>query len=75
MQFFRAGEMEKARDGFVEVAKYGMLVTPKGQTAEDYLIQIDSILTEKLKGQPAANASMPLAKEESNPKNAGQSTV
>jgi tetratricopeptide (TPR) repeat protein len=73
VQFFRAGEMEKARDGFVEVAKYGMLVTPKGQTAEDYLIQIDSILTEKLKGQPAANASMPLAKEESNPKNAGQS--
>ena len=77
VQLYRAGEIEKARDGFVEVAKYGMLVVPKGQTAEDYLIQIDSILTEKPKGQPPANASLPpaalpLAKEESNPKNAGQ---
>ncbi|MGD0552124.1 MAG: hypothetical protein ABSB25_05675 [Sedimentisphaerales bacterium] len=82
VQLYRAGEIEKARDGFVEVARYGMLVVPKGQTAEDYLIQIDSILTEKLKGQPDANASLPpvalppaalpLAKKESNPKNAGQ---
>ncbi len=76
MQLYRAGEMEKAREGFVEVARYGMLVVPKGQTAEDYLIQIDSILTEKLKGQPDANAAavgyMPSAKEESNPKNASQ---
>ncbi|MGB7582973.1 MAG: hypothetical protein WBL85_11065 [Sedimentisphaerales bacterium] len=82
VQLYRAGEIEKARDGFVEVAKYGMLVVPKGQTAEDYLIQIDSVLTEKLKGQPDANASLPpvtlppaalpSAKEESNHKNAGQ---
>ncbi len=77
VQLYRAGDMEKAREGFVEVARYGMLVVPKGQTAEDYLIQIDSILTEKLKGQPAANASLPPAalpsvKEKSNPKSAGQ---
>ena len=77
MQLYRAGDIEKAREGFVEVARYGMLVVPKGQTAEDYLIQIDSILTEKLKGQPAANASLPPAalpsvKEKSNPKSAGQ---
>jgi tetratricopeptide (TPR) repeat protein len=82
VQLYRAGEIEKARDGFVVVARYGMLVVPKGQTAEDYLIQIDSILTEKLKGQPDANASsppvvlppaaLPSAKEKSNPKNAGQ---
>ena len=78
MKLYRAGEIEKARDGFVEVAKYGMLVVPKGQTAEDYLIQIDSILTEKIKGQQDANASrlppaaLPSAKEESNLRNAGQ---
>jgi hypothetical protein len=82
VQLYRAGEIEKARDGFVEVAKYGMLVVPKGQTAEDYLIQIDSTLTEKLKDQPDANASqspaalpliaLPLAKKKPNPKNAGQ---
>lgn len=77
VQLYRAGDIEKAREGFVEVARYGMLVVPKGQTAEDYLIQIDSMLTEKLKGQPAANVSLPptalsSAKEESNPKNTGQ---
>ncbi len=53
VQLYRAGDIEKAREGFVEVARYGMLVVPKGQTAEDYLIQIDSMLTEKLKGQTA----------------------
>ncbi len=77
VQLYRAGEIEKAREGFVEVARYGMLAVPKGQTAEDYLIKIDSILTEKLKGQPDANASLPpaalpSANEESNPRNAGQ---
>jgi tetratricopeptide (TPR) repeat protein len=71
VKLYRAGDIEKAREGFVEVARYGMLVVPKGQTAEDYLIQIDSVLTEKLKGQQDTNASLPPAKEESNPKNAG----
>ena len=55
VQLYRAGEIEKAREGFVEVAKYGKLVVPKGQTAEDYLIQIDSILTERLKRETVAN--------------------
>jgi len=49
VEYYRAGELEKARDGFVEVAKYGLLVTPRGQSAEDYLIEIDSVLTERLK--------------------------
>ena len=64
VQLYRDGEIEKARDGFVEVAKYGMLVVPKGQTAEDYLIQIDSILTERLKSEvnvKATPAPMPPA--------------
>lgn len=77
VQLYRAGEIEKAREGFVEVAKYGVLVTPKGQTAEDYLIQIDSILTEKLKGQQATNVSLPpvapqLPNEVSIPKSSAQ---
>ena len=82
VQLYRAGEIEKARDGFVEVARYGLLVVPQGQTAEDYLIQIDSILTEQLKGTSDANASlpprssvaMPSAKEDTRPKNANQPT-
>ena len=70
VQLYRAGEIEKAREGFVEVARYGLLVVPKGQTAEDYLIQIDSILTEQLKSKPDTNSSslppaaLPSVKEE-----------
>ncbi|MGA2070973.1 MAG: hypothetical protein ABSG97_06450 [Sedimentisphaerales bacterium] len=77
VQLYRAGEIEKAREGFVEVAKYGMLVVPKGQTAEDYLIQIDSILTAPFKAMPDTNLPLPSvapqsAKEEPKTKNAGQ---
>ncbi len=61
VELYRAGEMEKARDGFVEVARYGMLVVPKGQTAEDYLIQIDSVLTEQLKSKQDTSTSPPPA--------------
>ncbi len=80
VQLYRAGEIEKARAGFVEVARSGVLVAPKGQAAEDYLIQIDGILTKKLKDQPEANVSLPpaelpSAKEELNPKNAGQPSL
>jgi len=80
VQLYRAGEIEKAREGFVEVARYGLLVVPKGQTAEDYLIQIDSILTEQLKGTSDANASLPSvttlpAREEPKIKNVNQPTL
>ena len=74
VQLYRAGEIEKARDGFVEVARYGMLVVPQGQTAEDYLIQIDSILTEQLKGTSDTNAPLP-SKEEPKIKNVNQPTL
>jgi TolA-binding protein len=85
VQLYRAGEIEKAREGFVEVARYGLLVVPKGQTAEDYLIQIDSILTEQLKGKgtsdsnaslpPRSSVAMPSAKEGAMPENANQPTL
>jgi hypothetical protein len=80
VQLYRAGEMEKAREGFVEVARYGLLVVPQGQTAEDYLIQIDSILTEQLKDTSDANAPLPSvtplpAKEEPKIKNVNQPTL
>jgi tetratricopeptide (TPR) repeat protein len=51
---YRAGELEKARDGFAEVSKSGVLVAPAGQTAEDYLVQIDNILLSRFKGQTYA---------------------
>jgi len=74
---FNAGELEKARGGFVEVARYGLLVVPQGRAAEDYLIKIDSTLTEQLKGTSEANvlspsvAAMP-AKEEPKIKSVSQ---
>ena len=82
VQLYRAGEIEKAREGFVEVARYGLLVVPQGQAAEDYLIQIDNSLTEQLKGTSDANASLPprssvavpSAKEDTMLKNANQPT-
>jgi len=55
---YRAGEFEKARDGFAEVARSGLLVAPRGQTAEDYLLQIDSILTEQPRGTSPAESNL-----------------
>jgi TolA-binding protein len=49
VQLYRAGDLERARDGFAEVVKSGILVAPRGQLAEDYLVQIDNILTGRLK--------------------------
>jgi septum formation inhibitor MinC len=60
VELYRAGELEKARQGFVEVARYGLLIVPSGQTAEDYLIQIDSILTARLKNTSTAEPAPPL---------------
>ncbi len=61
VELYRAGELEKAREGFVEVARYGLLIAPTGQMAEDYLIQIDSILIERLKNTSSAEPVPPLA--------------
>jgi hypothetical protein len=61
VEFYRAGNLEKARQGFVEVAGYSLLVAPKGQSAEDYLRQIDNILAERLKGKASAESATSLA--------------
>lgn len=60
VEFYRAGKLEEARVGFVEVARYGLLVAPKGHSAEDYLVQIDNILAERLKGKSPAGSTVPL---------------
>ena len=67
VELYRAGELEAARDGFVEVARYGLLIVPRGQTAEDYLIQIDSVLTERLKNASPAKLAPPLASSITSP--------
>jgi len=40
------------------VARYGLLVTPEEQSAEDYLIQIDSILTDRLTKEVVPGSSV-----------------
>jgi Flp pilus assembly secretin CpaC len=48
VEFYNAGELEKAREGFVKVAARSDLVTaPPGETAEDYLLKIDKVLAKR----------------------------
>ena len=76
VQLFRAGKLEKARDGFEEIVQYGLFIAPQGQTAEDYLIQIDSILTEQLKEKSDANALLPsITTQESKTKDVNRPTL
>lgn len=44
VEFYRTGEFERARSGFIEVAQSGLLSAPSGKTAEDYLTKIDRLL-------------------------------
>ena len=48
VEFYRSGQLEKAREGFVKVATRSDLVAaPPGETAEDYLLKIDDILAQR----------------------------
>jgi len=48
VEYYRAGQMEKAREGFLAVSRYGLLVAPAGHRAEDYLAAIDNVLMVRL---------------------------
>lgn len=56
VEFYRAGELEKAREGFAELVKSGLLTMPAGQTPEDYLLRIDSVLAERAEPLPLFSA-------------------
>jgi tetratricopeptide (TPR) repeat protein len=47
VKFYRAGQLEEAREGFIELAGSAVLTTPAGESPEDYLVKIDSILAER----------------------------
>jgi type II secretory pathway component GspD/PulD (secretin) len=51
VEFYKAGELEKAREGFVKVAASdsNLVEAQPRETAEDYLVKIDNILAEKAK--------------------------
>ena len=60
VELYKKGELEKARDGFAEVAKSALFVAPKGQSAEEYLVQIDNVLTAQHRSiSPAETAPPP----------------
>jgi hypothetical protein len=53
VEFYNAGQLEKAREGFVKVAaKSDLVAAPAGETAEDYLMKIDGVLVQK--AEPSA---------------------
>jgi hypothetical protein len=53
---YQAGELEKAREGFIKVAKSGLSIGPEGKKAEDYLVKIDTILAQKVAPSPIIEA-------------------
>ncbi len=52
IDYYNAGELEKARAGFLEISKSGLMVAPVGSRAEDYLVKIDTALAERVMQQP-----------------------
>lgn len=52
VDYYNAGELEKARTGFLEVSRSGLMIAPAGSTAEDYLVKIDAALAQKMMMQP-----------------------
>jgi hypothetical protein len=53
---YLAGQLEEARQGFIEVTRSGLLVAPAGKSAEDYLVKIDNILAQRVELSTAAQA-------------------
>lgn len=53
-KYYTSGELEKAREGFTEVAASGLYVPSKGMTAEQYLQQIDEFDMDELSPVPKA---------------------
>ncbi len=49
MRFYRAGQLEKAREGFIRVLESGLIPAPMAKTIGSYLLDIDSILTKRAK--------------------------
>jgi type II secretory pathway component GspD/PulD (secretin)/tetratricopeptide (TPR) repeat protein len=46
VQLYHAGQLEKAREGFIKVVNSGVVVAPEGERAEDYLLKIDETLVQ-----------------------------
>ena len=49
--FYKAGDFEQARKGFVEIAQSGLAGNSKRKSAQDYLLKIDDILIRSAQSQ------------------------
>jgi len=49
VEFYRAGQFKEAREGFIEVAKSGLLSASEVEKLEDYLVKIDDALARQVK--------------------------
>ncbi|MGB2806322.1 MAG: hypothetical protein WBC22_01170, partial [Sedimentisphaerales bacterium] len=56
MEFYRAGQLEKALEGFVKVAESGVFVASGGQTAEDYIKLIAAKMKTEAKAEKLPDA-------------------
>jgi len=52
MNYYRAGQLEKAREGFVKVAASGLIPPPMKKTIEGYLAEIDKRAPQKTEKKP-----------------------
>ena len=57
VELYKAGELEKAREGFIKIITANDLIeAPAGETAEDYLLKIDNVLAQRAEPAEAAEA-------------------
>jgi Flp pilus assembly secretin CpaC/tetratricopeptide (TPR) repeat protein len=59
MKLYRAGQYEKARDGFVKVANSGLIPPQMKKTLEGYLAEINESLSQDAYKEPAMDKKQP----------------
>ncbi len=59
VEFYGQGQLEKAREGFVEVVRSKVSRAPEREMAEDYLMQIDAILLNEAKPEKIEETAKP----------------
>jgi hypothetical protein len=52
MAFYRNGQLEKAREGFVKVLKSGLVPPAMAKTIENYLADIENTMAKRRSNQP-----------------------
>lgn len=59
VKFYRKGQLERARAGFIQVARGEFSAAPEGKTAEDYLVLINAIVKWRAEPPRSQEPSVP----------------